>query len=624
MHRKEYRMKKRPEDYRITALYERLSRDDELNGDSNSIVNQKKMLEKYAIEQGFTNLSHYTDDGWSGTNFDRPDWKRLLADIEDGKIGCVIVKDMSRIGRNYLQVGFYTEVLFREKNVRFIAISNSVDSNQQETNEFAPFLNIMNEWYVRDTSRKIKTVLRAKGMDGKHLTSNAIYGYRKDPEDSEHWLIDDEAAAVVKRIYQLIIEGKGPMQVARILTDEKVERPSYYLAKQGLGTCRGKCDMTRPYNWTATTISDIVRKPEYMGHTVNFRTFKESYKDKHSQLNDPENWIVFEHTQEAIVDENTWHMVQKIRETKHRPIAQGDANPLTGLMYCSDCGAKMFNHRTKGYEKKDKNGNPTGKYTNAQDNYTCSTYSKAKGHFENSCSQHHVRTDVVRDLILTTLRYTSSYVKEHEDEFIEKVRQSCELQQQTNTKALAKKISKSEKRITELNHLIKRIYEDNVNGKLSDKRFEMLMSDYEYEQEELEKSVTQAQSELDAYKEKSENADKFIALVHKYTDFSVLTTPMIHEFIDKIVVHEADKSSGERVQEIEIYLKYVGKLDVPMPELTPEELAEEERKRRKRAWNRTYMRRKAEKEKAEREKTSQSATETTETGAEAIAETPEI
>lgn len=537
---------KRPDNNKITALYERLSRDDELSGDSNSIVNQKKMLEKYAKEQGFTNYAHYTDDGYRGTNFDRPDWKRLIEDIEDGKIGCVIAKDMSRIGRNYLQVGFYTEVLFREKNVRFIAISNGVDSTQSETNEFAPFLNIMNEWYVRDTSRKIKAVLRAKGLEGKHLTSNAIYGYKKDPEDPNHWIIDEEAASVVRRIYRLIIEGYGPMQVARILTDEKVEKPSYYLAKQGLGTCRGSCDMTRPYNWTPTTITEMVAKPEYMGHTVNFRTFKESYKDKRSKDTSPENWLIFEHTQEPIVDEDTWHMVQKIRQTKHRPVAQGEPNPLTRLVFCADCGAKMFNHRTKGYEKKDKNGNPTGKFTNAQNNYTCSTYSKAKSRFENSCTQHHVRNDVLRDLILTTLQYTSAYVKEHEDEFIEKVRQTSIL------------------------------------------------------------------------KNEADSADKFIALVHKYTDFSELKTPMIHEFIDKIVVHEADKSTGERIQEIEIYLKYVGKLDVPMPELTPEELAEEERKRRKRAWNRTYNRRKAEKERIAKEKAALMAIEsenTTEKGA---------
>lgn len=593
---------KQPELNKITALYERLSRDDEQSGDSNSIVNQKKMLERFANEQGFTNLRHYTDDGWSGTNFDRPDWKRMLADIEDGTVGCVIVKDMSRIGRNYLEVGFYTEVLFRKKNVRFIAISNNVDSALNDgSNEFAPFLNIMNEWYVRDTSRKIKSVLHNKGMDGKHLTSNAIYGYKKDPDDPDLWIIDEEAAAVVRRIYQLIIEGNGPMQVARILKDEKVERPSYYLAKQGLGTCQGSCDMSRPYTWTATTISDIVKKPEYMGHTVNFRTKKLSYKDKNSVHNSPEDWIIFENTQEAIVDEETWLTVQKIRETKHRPTKKGDINPLTGLVYCADCGAKMFNHRTGGYEKKDKDGNPTGKYTNAQDNYTCSTYSKAKSKFENGCTQHHVRTDVIRDLLLAVIKATSTYVIEHESEFIEKVRSATELQQESEAKALKKRLSREQKRINELNILIKKIYEDNVNGKLSDKRFEMLLADYETEQSELELSVDALEKTLNNYQENADNVDKFIELVHRYTDFTELTTPMIHEFVDKIVVHEADKSTGDRIQQIDIYLKYVGKLDVPMPELTPEQIKEEDRKRRKRAWNRTYMRRKYEREKAERE-----------------------
>jgi hypothetical protein len=470
----------------------------------------------------------------------------------------------------------------------------------------------MNEWYVRDTSRKIKSVLHNKGMEGKHLTSNAIYGYKKDPEDHDHWIIDEEAAAVVRRIYQLIIEGNGPMQVARILKDDKIERPSYYLAKQGLGTCRGSCDMSRPYTWTATSVSDIVKKPEYMGHTVNFRTYKDSYKDKNAKHNDPEEWIIFENTQEAIVDEETWLTVQRIRETKHRPTKRGDVNPLTGLMYCADCGAKMFNHRTGGYEKKDKNGNPTGKFTNAQDNYTCSTYSKAKSKFENNCTQHHVRTDVVRDLILEVLRATSSYVRENEAEFIEKVKAATEIQQESELKTLKKRLSREQRRITELNTLIKKLYEDNVKGKLSDKRFELLMSDYETEQTELESSVELIQNSLSAYKETSDNVDRFIKLVHRYTDFTELTTPMIHEFIDKIVVHEADKSTGDRLQQIDIYLKYVGKLDIiPMPELTPEQLKEEERKRRKRAWNRTYMRRKYEREKAERGAKEKGLSETT-------------
>ena len=591
---------KRPEQTKITALYERLSRDDELSGESNSITNQKKMLEDYAKSIGLgDNIAHYTDDGWSGTNFDRPDWKRLINDIEEGRIGCVIVKDMSRIGRNYLQVGFYTDVMFREKNVRFIAISNNVDSiNGDNGNEFAPFLNIMNEWYVRDTSRKIKAVLHTKGNSGQHLTGNVIYGYKKDPEDKHHWIIDEEAAMVVKRIYQMIIDGLGPMQVARQLTEEKVERPSYYLAKRGLGSCRGNVDMSRPYTWTATTISDMVARPEYMGHTVNFRNRKESYKDKLSRRTDPSEWVIFENTQEPIVDEETWMMVQKIRQTKHRPNLKGYVSPLTGLIFCADCGAKLFNHRTGGYEKKDKDGNPTGKYTNAQDNYTCSTYSKAKSKFENKCTQHHVRTDVINDLILQTLKYASAYVKEHETEFIEKVKNSTAIQQDARIKQLKKQLAKSEKRIAELDHLIKKIYEDNVNGKLSDKRFEMFLADYEKEQADLEVQVATIKTDLAEYEEATDNAEKFVGLVHRYTDFEELTPAMINEFIDKIIVHEADKSSGERMQQIDIYLKFVGKIDVPMPELTPEQWKEEERKRRKRAMNRTYARRKYEREKA--------------------------
>lgn len=508
---------------------------------------------------------------------------------------------MSRVGRNYLQVGFYTDVLFREKGVRFIAITNSVDSINQESNEFAPFLNIMNEWYVRDTSRKIKSVLRAKGMDGKHLTANAIYGYKKDPYDSDHWLIDDEAAVNVQRIYHLIIEGMGPAQIARLLTSEKVERPSYYLAKQGLGICRGSCDITKPYTWTSSTITDMLKKPEYMGHTVNFRNYKESYKDKLSKKVDPADWIIFENTQEAIVDEDTWNMVQQIRKTKKQPCKRGYVNPLTGLMYCADCGAKMYNHRTGGYEKLDTEGNPTGKYTNAQDNYHCSTYSLNKNIFEDKCTQHHVRTDVVRELILETIKATCGFVKKHEDAFIAKVRSASEIQRADVAKALKKRLSREQKRIIELNQLIKKIYEDNVKGKLSDKRFELLIDEYEKEQADLETSVVDLQKELDTYTDNTTRIDKFIELVHKYTDFVELTTPMIHEFVDKIVVYEADKSSGVRMQQIDIYLKYVGKLDVPMKELTPDEWKEEERKRKKRAWNRNYMRRKYEKEKAERE-----------------------
>ena len=304
---------KRLEPEKITALYERLSRDDEQIGDSNSIVNQKAMLESYAAQRGFTNISHYTDDGWSGANFERPSWKQLVADIEAGKVGCVIAKDMSCVGRDYLQTGFYTEVLFRQHGVRFIAISNGVDSADQSSGEFAPFINIMSEWYVRDCSRKQKAQYQIRGKSGKPVTNNIPYGFKKDPEEKHHWLVDEEAADVVRRIFHLSIEGKNPSAIARILMKDKVERPSCYFARQGRGTCQSKTDMSRPYDWTGNTISDILAKPEYMGHTVNFRSYKPSYKDKKSIKRPPEEWQIIENTHEAIVDAETWKLAQRVR-----------------------------------------------------------------------------------------------------------------------------------------------------------------------------------------------------------------------------------------------------------------------------------------------------------------------
>ena len=314
---------------KITALYERLSRDDELTGESNSIVNQKSMLEEYAKNNGFSNLVHYTDDGYSGGNFERPSWKRLVADIESGKVGCVIAKDMSRIGRDYLQTGFYTEVLFRQQGVRFIAISNGVDSNDKNSGEFAPFLNIMNEWYLRDCSRKQIAAYKVRGNAGKHTANNAIYGYKKDPENKHHWIIDEEAAAVVKRIFNLSIEGYGVGQIAKILMNDKVERPSYYAAKRGLGTSKNSYDAEHPYDWIAPTVASIISKPEYMGHTVNFRYYKENYKDKKVLHRPPEEWRIFENTHEAIVDKETWELAQKLRKTPRRVDTQEIANPFT-------------------------------------------------------------------------------------------------------------------------------------------------------------------------------------------------------------------------------------------------------------------------------------------------------
>ena len=305
-------------------------------------------MESYAAQHGFTNCVHYTDDGWSGANFERPSWKRLVADIEAGKVGCVIAKDMSRVGRDYLQTGFYTEILFREKGVRFIAISNGVDSFDHNSGEFAPFLNIMNEWYVRDCSRKQKAQYQVRGRSGKPVTNTIPYGFKKDPEEKHHWLVDEEAADVVRRIFRLSVEGKGPLTIAKILMNDKVERPSYYLAQRGRGTCQSKTDMSRPYDWTSNTVADMLAKPEYMGHTVNFRAYKPSYKDKKMIKRPPEEWLIFENTHEAIVDPETWKLAQRSRQTVRRTDTTGEANPLTGLLFCAECGARMYNHRSRG------------------------------------------------------------------------------------------------------------------------------------------------------------------------------------------------------------------------------------------------------------------------------------
>lgn len=584
---------KKAENEKITALYERLSRDDEMVGDSNSIVNQKKMLEDYAKQNGYTNIEHFTDDGYSGGSFDRPDWKRMVAGIEDGSIGTVIVKDMSRIGRDYLQVGFYTEVMFKEKEVHFIAIANGVDNQKRESSEFAPFLNIMNEWYIRDSSRKVTTVLRARGMEGKHTTNNAIYGYRKSEEDKNQWVIDEEAAEVVRRIYRMSLEGKGPYEIARILSEEQIERPSYYLAKRGLGTCRSNNNTATPYVWRGATVSDILSKPEYMGHTVNFRSYKESYKDKRAKKTPKEDWVIFKNTQEAIVSEEMWNKVQGLRKTARRTDTVGEANPFTGLLYCADCGAKMYNHRGGAGRARNWKGELNGKRRPDRDEYNCSTYNLSRQSYDKQCSQHYIRTEVVRKLVLETIKAVSDYVITNEEEFINRIYSSSRDKQKESIKSLKRKIAQDTKRVNELNMLMKKLYEDNISGKLSDKRFEFMLSEFENEQDTLEISMENSKAEIEKYESDTVRADKFIELVKRYTDFSELTTPMLNEFVEKILVHEADYSSGERVQEVEIYLNFIGKFELPVKEPTAEEIAEHEKLKARRAkkaeYNRRYM-----------------------------------
>ena len=554
-------MSARQTEEKITALYERLSRDDESAGDSNSIVNQKKYLEGYAEQYSFSNIVHYTDDGWSGGNFDRPAWKRLVADIEAGKVALVLTKDMSRIGRDHLQTGFYTEVLFRKFGVRFIAIGNSIDSADPSSSEFAPFVNIMSEWYLRDLSRKQRTAIRVKGESGKPTTNYAIYGYRKDPNDKYHWLIDEEAAAVVRRIYQLAIEGHGLSDIANILYRDKVESPAAYLARQGRGVWKSRESIDRPYAWSDFIVGKILSKPEYMGHTVNFRSHKESYKDKQPVYHAPEDWLIFENTHEAIIDRATWELVQKLRGTPRRIDTMGEANPLTGLVYCADCGAKMYNQRTRGSDAK----------PYPSDAYECSSYKLAGQRRTAVCSNHHISTKALRTLILETIRSASAYAISNEAEFIQKVRAASEVRQAQAAKDLKRKLNKDRRRCEELDTIIKKLYESYAVGRIGEERFETLLIGYEQEQTTLRQSVTEAESALDSFEQDTANVERFLALAKKYTDFSELTTPMINEFIEKIIVHAPEKVDGDRTQQVDIYLKFIGRFDLPAPELTPEE-----------------------------------------------------
>ena len=532
---------------KITALYERLSRDDDLAGDSNSIVNQKKMLEDYAKANGFTNCVHFTDDGWSGGSFDRPSWKRMIEGIEKGEIAAVLVKDLSRVGRDYLQVGFYTEVMFREKGVRFIAITNGVDSDKRESSEFAPFLNIMNEWYIRDCSRKITTVLRARGMSGKHTSNHCIYGYRKDPNNKDHWIIDEEAAEVVRRIYRMAIEGKGPYEIARILATEKVERPSYYLAQRGMGNHQSNYNAADPYTWRGGTVADILSKQEYMGHTVNFRTYKESYKDKRVKMTPKEDLVIFENTQEAIIDKETWERVQELRKQRKRPNRYDDVGLFSGLLFCADCGHVMYQQRYQTDKRK-------------QDCYICGSYKKRTA----DCTAHFIRTDLLTAGVLDNLRKVTAYAQKHEARFVKLLIQQNEMGGKRKQAAATKQLEQVQSRIAELSRYIKRLYEDNVNGKINDERFMEMSADYEAEQRELKEKAAALQGELDKAQEATVNAEKFMNVVRKYLSIEELTHTLLREMVEKIVVYECEYDENEvRHQRIDIYYSFVGKIDLP-------------------------------------------------------------
>lgn len=525
-----------------------------------------------------------------------------MDEVEAGNVSTIITKDLSRMGREHIQTGMYLE-LFRQRGIRFIAITNGVDSTNPESLEFVPFLNIFSEWFARDTSKKIKAVAHAKGNSGKPMTNNAIYGFKKSPDDKNVWLIDEDAAAVVRRIFQMAMEGVGPYQIARQLTTDKVEKPSYYYALHNSASSKPSSrDLSEPYAWNGNTVAMLLSKPEYCGHTVNFRTCKESYKDKQSKWNPKEVWKIFPNTHPAIIEQAIFDTVQKLRETRRRVDGLGAANPLTGLVFCADCGAKMYNSRQAKKYYAEKRGDKVYQHKTA-DFYTCSANDLGKSAFKTACSSHFIRTEVIRALVLDRIQCVCQYVRNNEGAFIEKVRAESIVRQEDTAKAHQKQLAKNERRMGEVNRLFQKVYEDNAAGKLSDERYEQLSRVYEQEQAELRQQSIVLQSELDAFRADNEKTGQFIEIVRRYTDFSELTTPMLNEFVHRIYVHEADKSSGERRQKISIFLNLIGDFDVPREVIppTPEEIAALEKRQKKLTQQREANRRFYAKQKAKKE-----------------------
>ena len=566
---------------KITALYERLSRDDELEGESNSIVNQKKILEEYASKNNLTNIIHFTDDGISGTQFDRPGFMEMMNGVNTGNIGCIIVKDMSRLGRDYLKVGQCMEIL-RQKGVRLIAINDNVDSFYRE-DDFTPFRNIMNEWYARDTSRKIQSTFRSKGESGKHTASTPPYGYIKDEKDKDKWVVDEKAAEIVRRIFNLTMDGAGPYKIAKILEADKIDIPAYHQQKMGYGLHQSK-NFEYPYRWCSSTIASILKKKEYLGHTVNFKTRKH-FKDKKSKYVSEDNWLIFENTHEAIIDQETFDNVQRIRgNVKRYPDGWGEYHPLTGLMYCADCGSKMYVHRTSNYKN--------------IPYYTCSAYTKTP--CGTLCpSAHRIKAEAVLNLIRETLKDIKKYLDEDNEAFIRSIQNEMEEKEKIEIEKEKIRLTESQNRLQELERLMCRIYEDMILNKIPNSRYEILNNQYETEQVALSKEIKDLEQQVSKYEKETDRARKFISLISRYENFDELTTTMINEFVEKIIVHERDrKGSQTSKQKIEIYFNFIGNYELPQVELSEEEkqkLEEEERKikERKDKLHQNYLKRKA-------------------------------
>ena len=527
----------------VTALYARLSKDDDLVGDSNSIVHQKEILAKYAKEHGFTNIEFYVDDGFSGTNFNRPDFQRMMADAEEGKISTVIVKDMSRFGRDYIMVGYYTEIYFSNLDIRFIAINDNVDSNIQTENDLTPFKNVFNEWYARDTSKKIRAVFKAKGNSGKHLTTNPPFGYKKDPNDKDKWIIDEEAATTVRRIFQMYVEGYRISEIGHKLTEEKVETPILYYMNRGIKT---NARSEYPEIWDLMSIKYILSQTAYAGHTVNFQTAVKSYKTK-KQVNLPRNqWVIFRNTQEAIIDEKTFETVQQMRKAKRARTKYNEPNMFSGLLYCADCGNHLTIQRVARNRK--------------MDNFSCATYRKKK---KGLCSCHRILVSDLETIVKEDLQKVCEYVLFHEKEFTDEYLSGSKKETvkfQSKTKAELKRLSERQE---EIGRIIRKLYEDNVNGRITDERFDFLAKSYEDEGNDLKTKIQELKNALASSVQDEEKLSKFLKVVKSYTKIEELTPEILNSFIEKIYIGETEKYDGRKMQEVEIIYKFIGAINLP-------------------------------------------------------------
>ena len=534
---------------KITILYCRLSNEDALDGESNSIQNQKEFLTRYAAEHGYTNLKILVDDGYTGTNFDRPGVQEGFALVKQGLVGCWLVKDLSRFGRDYLTVGQYTDIIFPSYDVRFIAVNDGVDSERGDSDGFAAIRNLFNEWYPRDTSKKVRVVFRQKGTSGKHL-GKPPYGYRTDPTDKDHWIIDEDAAPVVKRIFDLAIDGKGPEQIARILEQDKVLTTKALYAKQSENhpdPKKRKKMPERPYHWIGQSVVGILERMEYTGCTCNFKTYSKSYKLKKRIPNAIEDMCIFPDTQEAIVSQAQWDRVQELRKNKRRPTKAERQGLFSGLLFCPDCGNKLHFATCKSFDGK-------------QDHYVCSSYKSGRG----TCSAHYIREDVLRELVLERIRAVNAYIRQDVEGFQEEWLQCRRSDQERSIREDRKRVEQAKKRLADLDVLLSRLYEDFVLGDLSKERYKKMTADYEAEQERLKLEIEVTEEWLETQETMSADVDAFVALTQKYVDVPELTPTIVNEYIKKIEVFAPDKSSGKRVQKVKIYFNFVDDVEIPV------------------------------------------------------------